>query len=103
MANFAYLRVSTNKQYIENQKLSVLDYCNHHNLVPVKHIEDTSSGKLHWQIRPIQDILENAAKKAVHELKINNLPSPIVSDIEKQHLTITSSRTEVHSKCGQCN
>jgi len=60
MANFAYLRVSTNKQDTENQKLSVLDYCNRHHLVPVKYIEDTSSGKLHWQNRPIGNILEKA-------------------------------------------
>lgn len=60
MANFAYLRVSTNKQDIENQKLSVLDYCNHKHLVPVHYIEDTSSGKLPWQNRPIGTILEKA-------------------------------------------
>jgi DNA invertase Pin-like site-specific DNA recombinase len=60
MTNFAYLRVSTSKQDTENQKLSVLDYCNRHNLVPVKYIEDTSSGKLHWQDRPIGAILEQA-------------------------------------------
>lgn len=61
MAHFAYLRVSTNKQDTENQKLSVLDYCNRHHLVPVKYIEDTSSGKLHWQNRPIGELLEKAA------------------------------------------
>ena len=58
MANFAYLRVSTNKQDTENQKLSVPDYCNRHNLVPFKYIEDTSCGKLHWQNCPIGDILK---------------------------------------------
>jgi len=61
MTHFAYLRVSTSKQDTENQKLSVLDYCNRHNLVPVRYIEDTSSGKLHWQSRPIGNILEKAS------------------------------------------
>ena len=60
MTNFAYLRVSTNQQDTENQKLSVLDYCNRHHLVPVHYIEDTSSGKLPWQSRPIGNILEKA-------------------------------------------
>ena len=60
MTNFAYLRVSTTKQDTENQKLSVLDYCNSHGLVPVEYIEDTSSGKLHWKERPIGDILQRA-------------------------------------------
>ena len=58
MANFSYLRASANKQGTENQKLNVLDYCHRHNLVPVKYIEDTSSGKLYWQRGPIGDILE---------------------------------------------
>jgi DNA invertase Pin-like site-specific DNA recombinase len=60
MTNFAYLRVSTTKQDAENQKLSVLDYCNRKTLLPVQYIEDTSSGKLHWQERPIGNILKNA-------------------------------------------
>ena len=60
MTNFAYLRISTNQQDTENQKLSVLDYCNRHHLVPVHYIEDTSSGKLPWQSRPIGNILEKA-------------------------------------------
>lgn len=60
MPNFAYLRVSTNKQDTENQKLSVLDYCNRNTLSPVTYIEDTSSGKLPWQTRPIGNILEKS-------------------------------------------
>ena len=60
MTHFAYLRVSTSKQDTEHQKLSVLDYCNRHHLGPVRYIEDTSSGKLHWQSRPIGHILEKA-------------------------------------------
>lgn len=32
MTNFAYLRVSTNQQDNQNQKLSVLDYCNSYNI-----------------------------------------------------------------------
>jgi DNA invertase Pin-like site-specific DNA recombinase len=61
MSHFAYLRVSTSQQDTENQKLSVLDYCNRQRLVPVTYIEDTSSGKLHWSKRPIGQILEKAS------------------------------------------
>ena len=60
MANFAYLRISTNKQDIDNQKLSILDYCNKHSLIPVKYIKDISSGKLHWKKRPIGNVFEKA-------------------------------------------
>jgi len=60
MTHFAYLRVSTSRQDTENQKLSVLDYCNRHRLVPVQIIEDTSSGKRPWQSRLIGNILEKA-------------------------------------------
>ena len=60
MANFAYLRVSTSQQDTDNQKLSVLDYCNRHQLADMHYIEDTSSGKKRWQDRAIGQILEKA-------------------------------------------
>lgn len=40
MTNFAYLRVSTDRQDVKNQKLGVLDYCNSQNLNPIKFIEE---------------------------------------------------------------
>lgn len=60
MNNYAYLRVSTDKQDVKNQKLGVLDYCNAQNINPLKFIEDTTSGKIHWKSRAIGDILETA-------------------------------------------
>jgi DNA invertase Pin-like site-specific DNA recombinase len=62
MTNFAYLRVSTDHQDVKNQKLGVLDYCNHHNISPLKFVEDTVSGKTSWRERAIGTILEKAAK-----------------------------------------
>ena len=41
MANYAYLRVSTHTQDVENQKLSVLDYCNSQGIAPIEFVEDT--------------------------------------------------------------
>jgi DNA invertase Pin-like site-specific DNA recombinase len=60
MTNFAYLRVSTDKQDANNQKFGILDYCNKHNLSPLKFIEDTASGKIAWQNRTIGQILQRA-------------------------------------------
>lgn len=62
MTNFAYLRVSTNQQDNQNQKLSILDYCNSHNIAPIRIIEDTVSGKIPWKDRKIGEILQSAKK-----------------------------------------
>jgi DNA invertase Pin-like site-specific DNA recombinase len=48
MTHFAYLRVSTNSQDAENQKLGVLDYCNSKNLVPLKIVSDEVSTQIGW-------------------------------------------------------
>jgi DNA invertase Pin-like site-specific DNA recombinase len=65
MSNFAYLRVSTNQQDSQNQKLNVLDYCNSNNISPIDIIEDTVSGKTHWKERKIGEILQIAKKDDV--------------------------------------
>ena len=65
MANYAYLRVSTNIQDVENQKLGVLDYCNNRNITSLKIIEDTASGKVPWCDREIGKILNQARPKDI--------------------------------------
>lgn len=60
MTNFAYLRVSTDKQDTQNQKLGVLDYCNSHNISPITFIEDNASGSIPWRERVIGAIIANA-------------------------------------------
>jgi DNA invertase Pin-like site-specific DNA recombinase len=60
MANFAYLRVSTDQQDIQAQKFGILDYCNKNNLNPIKFVEDTASCKIAWQDRIIGRIMEKA-------------------------------------------
>lgn len=62
MTNFAYLRVSTDHQDVNNQKLSVLDYCNARGISSLTFIEDTVSGKSSWREREIGNILEKAKK-----------------------------------------
>ena len=60
VANYAYLRVSTNKQDVENQQLGVLDYCNRQGIAPIEFVEDTTSGRRSWRDREIGRLLENA-------------------------------------------
>ena len=62
MTNFAYLRVSTDHQDVNNQKLSVLDYCKAHGLNSLTIIEDIVSGKTAWRDRAIGGILGQAEK-----------------------------------------
>ena len=61
VANYAYLRVSTHTQDVENQKLSVLDYCNSQGIAPIEFVEDTTSGRRSWRDREIGRLLETAA------------------------------------------
>ena len=60
MTNYAYLRVSTDMQDVENQKLGILEYCNTRGLTPVTFIEETRSSRLSWREREISRILEQA-------------------------------------------
>lgn len=59
MTNFAYLRVSTDRQDAKNQKLGILDYCNSKNINNLKIIEDTISGTTSWRDRAIGNLIEN--------------------------------------------
>jgi DNA invertase Pin-like site-specific DNA recombinase len=60
MTNYAYLRVSTDKQDVDNQRHGLLEYANSHKLVPLDFREDTSSGKIKWRERGIGKILQEA-------------------------------------------
>ena len=60
MANFAYLRISTDQQDLKNQKFGILDYCNRNHINDVKFMEDKTSGKVSWKKRTIGKIIESA-------------------------------------------
>jgi len=62
MTHFAYLRVSSDQQDNQNQKLSLLDYANAMRLTPLDFVEDTISSKIHWRERKIGEILRKAEK-----------------------------------------
>ena len=52
--------MSTHAQDVENQKLSVLDYCNSQGIAPIEFVEDTTSGRRSWRDREIGRLLETA-------------------------------------------
>jgi len=60
MTYFAYLRVSTDTQDTQNQKLGILEYCHHQSFHPLTFIEDHQSGKIPWQERQIGKIFDQA-------------------------------------------
>jgi hypothetical protein len=65
MANYAYLRVSTDAQDVENQKLGVLEYCARREIAPLILIEDKiSGGKSCWTLnKPLPCASEKKREK----------------------------------------
>jgi DNA invertase Pin-like site-specific DNA recombinase len=57
MANYAYLRVSTDVQDVANQRHGILEYCNKNNLTALTFIEDTVSGKKAWKDRKVGELI----------------------------------------------
>ena len=58
--NYAYLRVSTDKQDIENQNLGIIEYAAARNIKIDKFVEDVVSGTKDWQKRALGDIIQSA-------------------------------------------
>ena len=54
----AYLRVSTDRQDVENQRHGILEYANSRNLTGLQYVEDTASGKLNWRKRALGQMLD---------------------------------------------
>ena len=59
---YAYIRVSTDKQDLENQKYSILEYANKKKLGNVEFIEETVSGKVSWKNRKLKDLIMQLQK-----------------------------------------
>ena len=62
MAIYSYLRVSTDKQELENQKFEVLKYANDNKLGNVEFVEETVSGRKSWKEREIGKLVEKLGK-----------------------------------------
>lgn len=62
MTTYAYIRVSTDKQDLNNQRHGVIEYAKKHNLEPLTFFEDTASGRKLWRERDFGKLLEQAKK-----------------------------------------
>jgi DNA invertase Pin-like site-specific DNA recombinase len=54
-----YLRVSTDRQYLEKNKADILSFANQADLGRVVFVEEKASGKISWRKRKIADVLAN--------------------------------------------
>lgn len=61
MTTYAYLRVSTDRQDVANQRHGILEYANAHSLASVEFIEDAASGRLAWRKRELGHLLCDSA------------------------------------------
>ena len=62
MTTYAYLRVSTDQQDVQNQKHGVLEYANRNGLTGMEFVEDSVSGKKPWKERELGRVLEQASE-----------------------------------------
>ncbi len=64
MVIYAYLRVSSDKQDLHNQRHGILEYANIHALSPIQFIEDTVSGREKWLERGVGQLLNQTAQES---------------------------------------
>lgn len=57
---FVYLRVSTDRQDLDNQRHGVMEYAKQHGFESLTFFEDKASGKKDWQERDIKKLLNSA-------------------------------------------
>jgi len=57
VATYAYLRVSTDEQDVDNQRHGILEYANTHSITGLQFVEDSASGKVKWKERKLGDLL----------------------------------------------
>jgi len=60
---YAYIRVSTDKQDLENQRYAILEYANKKKLGNVDFIEEAVSGKVSWKSRKLKDLIDKLQKE----------------------------------------
>ena len=57
---YAYIRVSTDKQDLDNQRHGVIEYAQKNKLEPLTFIDDTASGKKSWKERDLGKLFVQA-------------------------------------------
>ncbi|MEQ9120355.1 recombinase family protein, partial [Fulvivirga sp.] len=60
--NYAYIRVSSDKQTVDNQRFTILKYCDEKKLVIDQWIEETASGAKKVENRKLGDVLGKMSK-----------------------------------------
>ncbi len=63
MVTYAYLRISTNQQDVDNQRHGILEYANQKSLGPLEFVEDSVSGQQKWRERELGQLLTKTAQK----------------------------------------
>jgi DNA invertase Pin-like site-specific DNA recombinase len=63
VVNYAYLRVSTNQQDVDNQRHGIFEYANQKSLGHLEFVEDTVSGQKRWRERELGKLLTTTASK----------------------------------------
>lgn len=62
MVTYAYLRVSSDHQDVDNQRHGILEYANACGLSSLQFVEDTASGRLTWRSRAVGLLLTETAQ-----------------------------------------
>jgi putative DNA-invertase from lambdoid prophage Rac len=63
MTIYGYLRVSTERQFIENYKNAILTYANEHKMGSIEWIQETVSGRKFWEKRLLGQFFKERMKK----------------------------------------
>jgi DNA invertase Pin-like site-specific DNA recombinase len=63
VVNYAYLRVSTNQQDVDNQRHGILEYANQSSLGHLELISDSVSGQKQWRDRELGQLLTATAEE----------------------------------------
>ena len=61
MVTYAYLRISTNQQDVDNQRHGILEYANQKSLGHLEFVEDSVSGHKQWRERQLGQLLTKTA------------------------------------------
>ena len=63
MVAYAYVRVSTDRQDLDNQRHGILEYANTHAIGAIEFVEDAESGRVSWQNRTVGNLLTQTGQK----------------------------------------
>ncbi len=83
---FGYLRVSTDGQEVESQKLGLLEYANRHGFAPMELIAETVSRAADWRGRQLGALLDRAGQGDViltpEFTRLAATPGPVFTFLE---------------------